>query len=438
MSPSGTGKTCAFSISLLNRIIKNYTKEEGNIYIKEQNNCPLALIIAPTSELVKQIEIELRKISRDLPILISSVEGSSKLDDVWADLKTSHILIITPGILNKYTKSRNIKFFRVISIVIDEWDKLFSDKYLFLEIEKFFQKKMVNLQQIIVSSATCNPEAFQKLTKLFPLEWKIISSDIQENNIKSRHFLKRIGSFEKRIKFTINSLRKIKFQQALIFCNLRELASSCNDALNACGFPSFYISSQIDQSQRIDIVEEFRDMEYRCLVTTDLVARGLDIPTVNIVINLDMAHDPETLKHRVGRVGRFGTDGMTISLLKRSECRQIPEIKKITGLKFESYSESQQYHIDLPPIGNEDKLQNFEKLLESQEKCKDIEVDINLNEKGEEEEEIHDENEEIGDIEKPSNEKQNPEEVPQNRQIWFSPEYWENYYQQCQKYRPPI
>lgn len=452
MSPAGTGKTCAFCITVLQRIINKYTDKNNNITIKDQHNLPLAIIVAPTSELVKQIESEFRKISRNLPLLIAGIEGSSKLDDIWQDLKSIHILIITPGVLNKYTKKKSIKFYRVLTIVVDEWDKMLSDKFLSVEIEKFFKNKFPNLQQVIVSSATCNKDAYSKLVNIFPAEWKIFSSDVQENIIMPHHYLKRIGSFENRIKFTINLLRNLNFQQALIFCNIRDLANACNDALNACGFPSFYISSQIDQSQRIDIIEEFRDMEYRCLVTTDLVSRGLDVSTVNVVINLDMAHDPETFKHRVGRVGRFGTDGLTVTLLKRSECRMIPELKKITELKLESFSESSKYELELPPIRNEDRLRNFKKLLEAQEAGKDNEIVFELHETGEE-----DENDDGSISELYENDKTDENQIldisqetiaihgfssqaiaPHHTMMnFFSDDYWRIYSNQCKQNAPP-
>ena len=134
----------------------------------------------------------------------------------------------------------------------------------------------------------------------------------QKSNIKQKMFRKiknlicRAGSFEKRINTMIAFMRAVNFHQALIFCNMRQLAASAEEALQEAGFPVAFISSQSEQRERLDSIAEFRDLQLRCFITTDIIARGLDVTNINLVISLDLPYDNETFLHRIGRSGRFG------------------------------------------------------------------------------------------------------------------------------------
>ena len=420
-SPSGTGKTCAFSINLLETIYKKYFTERTDRSIPLPKGHPIALIISPTAELCQQIEKEIARIARHLPLSIAAIASSINMEEEWSDLVYSNILIATLGIINKFLDKKKIKLNNLICLVIDEWDKIFSDNnFMKKDITKILKRPMPCLELTMVSSATFSDDAYKELYNIVPVSWSLMRSDEKIQNGHVRHLLKRIGSFEKRVIFTIHLLRAIEFQQALIFCNIQDLANDCVECLNSCGFPSFFISSKVDQKERLDIVEQFRDLQLRCLVTTDLVSRGLDVPNVNIVINLDMAHDPETFVHRVGRVGRFGTDGFSVTLFKRGESKEIPCLKKATGFKLESFSFSSLPKLHLPPIRNEEQLANFEQLIKIQEDNKDADFCSDSDSKDEEEEERE-------------NEEKNIEE---KNHFLFTDDYWSIYKEQMRKFLP--
>ena len=426
---------------MLNVICNHYFKERSDRAINTPKGFPIGLIISPTAELCQQIEKEMSSIARHLPITISAIASSINMEEEWSDLLFANIIITTPGIINKFLDKKKIKLHRLLCIVVDEWDKILSDnKFMKLDITKIFKRPMPNIEQVICSSATFIPEAYHSLRELVPKSWCLVKADERAPVGRVHHFLKRIGSFEKRVIFTVHLLRAVEFQQALIFCNIQDLANDCVASLNACGFTAVYINSKVDQKERLEIVDKFREMEYRCLVTTDLVSRGLDVPNVNVVVNLDMAHDPETFLHRVGRVGRFGTDGMSVTLFKRGEARGIPDLKKATNLTLESFSFGAIPSMNLPSIKDEEMLINFGELLKEQESKKDNDF-FSDDENEEEDDNKNEEEEEKNDIEEEEDndeEEKYEENVKSNENWLFTSDYWEKYARICESCKPPF
>lgn len=430
-SAAGTGKTCAFCINILHFIAQRYCIDGKFTNIPGKGN-PLGIVIVPTPELCQQVAQEMTHVSRYIPISIHALVSSINMEEDWTELLYANILITTPGILLKNLKKKKIKLNKVLVCVIDEWDKQITDKLLSQDIIEIFKRNMPEIQQFIASSATFSNDGFTLLQKVINVKWNLIKATQPPTIGSVRHFLKRIGSFEKRIIFIINLFRKIKFHQALVFCNIHDLAAECCETLNTCGFPAEVVSARRDQKDRLDELAEFRDLTLRVLVTTDLTCRGIDIANVNVVINLDMPHDPQTFLHRVGRVGRFGSDGISVTLMKRSECREIPTIKAQTGLHLEAFSYDALPEMHLPPLQNEIALQNYHILLKRMDECLDMVFT--------EEEEPIEENKEKSDMntdpEQVQDDKKPNEPIPTEPRFSFldDPEYWRIYREQCSKY----
>ena len=405
-SNSGTGKTCAYCIAIFQSIFSKYSLIKPPLLSKGH---PISIIIVPTAELSQQICHEMDKISRFFPIITSSITSKIDMNQEWSDVMNSHILVSTPGILIKLVKKRKIKFSNLLCLVFDEWDKIFFDSSLLQDISEILLCPRPEIINYICSSATFLNDSFKNLTNLLPLiKWEIIKPNLLNNLNNSYHYLSRIGSFSKRILIIIELFRKINFHQALIFCNIHSLAEETSKILNEIGFPSIFISSKFEQNERLDLVSEFRDLKLRCLVTTDLICRGLDISSINIVISLDFPHDSETFLHRIGRTGRFGNNGISLTFYSRRNSSQIPNIIEKNNLNVLKFDINNLPNLFLYPLKNEEQIENFNKLLKIQLENLNNECILSNNE---------DEEEEI--IENNYN-------------------YWNIYKDICNKYKPSI
>jgi len=420
---SGSGKTCAFCIAIIEIIARRYFI--SNDPFLTFKGSPLAFVLVPTPELSEQIRYEFDRIARYFPFIINSVSRSIDMQTEWSEVLFSTIVIGTPGTILKLIKKRKFKLNKLLCLVFDEWDKMFIDKYLLQDIQDIYKYHKPELSSIIASSATTSHEAYNNLHSMIGEEWKTLKSLTPPIQRTIKHYLCRTGSFEKRIITCIDLFRTIDFHQAIIFCNLHGFAEETVRVLNCCGFPCVFLSNKTDVKERQDIVSEFRDLQLRCVVTTDLVARGIDISSVNIVISLDFPHDPETFLHRIGRTGRFGSDGISLTFYSRRESSKIPLFKQAINVEFEPYDINEIPHIHLLPLRNEDQLGNLKILHQKENESSHIVYDYCG----------VDEEEEEGPKEKEVEQKP-PDRVEINTFCGMSNDYWDIYKRQCEQHYP--
>lgn len=371
---SGTGKTCAFSILVFQHIIDLYFVESMRCAPRIGRGSILGLVLAHSPELCEQIAHEMMIIGRHIPLSVTPIVSSIKLEDDWEIVQGSHIVVATPGIIVKLLNKKKLKLFSLCALVIDEWDKVFVDKGLAKDIDSIIAKPMPSLSLRICTSATFSQTAYSALCKMLPLPWQIVRHD--GHNRSMNHFICRAGSFDKRLAVMVQLLRSVEFHQALIFCNIRQFGADAETALTNAGFPCSYVSSANDQRERLDKVAEFRDLQLRCLVTTDLEARGLDVSNVNIVVCLDFPYDNETFLHRVGRSGRFMSSGLSLTFYKRQESKRIQEISEACRLRFETLEFERIPRITLPILQNEVQIRNFRVLKQIQQEKQECGVPL--------------------------------------------------------------
>ncbi|OHT12425.1 Eukaryotic initiation factor 4A [Tritrichomonas foetus] len=410
-SPSGTGKTCAFSILMLELIARKYFDKQWERPPSVIKGGILGLILVHSPELSQQVAKELQSISRHLPLSIFPIISSIKLEEDWEEINTANIVVATPGIVAKLLSKKKLKLYYLMSIVIDEWDKMLNDDGLNHNISQILQRPMPEIKQHICASATISQEAYSKLIKLLPFQWSLLRSTIIDNSgRKCINMICRAGSFNKRVNTIIEMFRLVEFHQALIFCNIHQLSKGAEEALNEAGFPCAFISSQMDQRERLDRIAEFRDLQLRCLITTDIAARGLDILNVNLVISLDFPYDNETFLHRIGRAGRFMTNQVSLTFYKRSESKKITQLHQTLGIDFSIYDKNHPVKFSLPLLENELHIQNYLKLVQIAEKVREDE----------------------------ENAEKDKNVIPMMFYCEKDNEYWDNYHDICQKYKPPF
>ena len=397
---------------MLETICRKYFLEKVDKTPKLPKGGILGLVLTHSPELCQQIAKEMQSISRYLPLSIYSIISSINLMDDWEDVAEANIVIATPGIIVKLLKKKKLRTFCLMSIVIDEWDKLIGDKGLSKDVEQILKRPAPVIQQYICASATYSQESYKKLYELLPLPWKMISCEWNSKAILTKNYIYRAGSFDKRVNTILELFRKVRFHQALIFCNLHQLNETLESILNESGYPCAFLSSQMEQKERMDKISEFRDLILRCLVTTDIAARGLDIPNVNIVISLDLPYDNQTFTHRIGRTGRFMTNGISLTFYKRQESKRIQQIREECSTNFEKFDFNSFQQFKLPILQNERQIQNYLILLDVEQK--------------------------VIQREKEEKEKEESNKVPMMFYCDKESEYWCNYHDICNELRPPF
>lgn len=319
---TGTGKTAAFGIPVLNMLDKDHESK----YIEH-------LIIAPTRELAKQIYDQLLKIGKYLnPRIVLIVGGVSYEKQAKELAKKPNILIGTPGRINDYLKSKKIDLKHVKTFTLDEADELLNMGFK-EEIESiisFLNKKRQNF----FFTATLN-EKIKKLAQLILNENHqniSVSTGLKTSNtiVQEYILLKEKSKFMSLIKL----LEYYDPKSVIIFCRTKKRVDELCDALKQVDIDAIGLHGDIEQKNRTYIMEQFRANKKRILAATDVAARGIDINHIEWIINFDLPQEIEYYTHRVGRVGRNGTSGYSLSFVKPDEIEHLKEIEIRTNSKI--------------------------------------------------------------------------------------------------------
>jgi len=313
---SGTGKTGAFGVATLQRIDSTVQKDVQ------------ALILAPTSELAKQIMEVVTGLGSQMPGLkVQLLIGGTSTDEDAKMLKTDmpQIVVGCPGrvydmIRRKYINAKQIKM-----LVLDEADEMLSVGFKD-QIYNIFQY-LHNDIQVCLFSATM-PVELHKLTEKFmrnPVKILVQAEQLTLEGI-CQHY---VGLEDDETKFaTLQDLYKtVSMSQSIIYCNSVKRVSDLTEAMVLKGYPACCIHSGMDKSARDDAYANFKSGKYRVLISSDVTARGIDIQQVSIVINFDLPRSVHTYLHRIGRSGRWGRKGTGISFITPRDTKQLKEIE---------------------------------------------------------------------------------------------------------------
>lgn len=318
---TGSGKTLAYVLPAFEKIDPS-SKDLHTI------------ILAPTHELVVQINNVIKKLSDDSGRDVRSTAIIGKVNikrQVEALKKKPHIIVGTPGRVLELTKMKKIKAHQVKTIVIDEADKLLSDDNIQVIMDVI--KTTMRDRQLMVFSASLPQDsvkravALMKEPELLNVEYEPINTDIEHLCILS----------ERRDK--IDNLRKlihaVKPKKAIVFINRNELVQEVAMKLAYHKIKAVGIFGNATKAERKSILDSFRSGKANILVASDLVARGLDLKDITHIINLDVPEDLNEYTHRAGRTGRAGNKGTSITLVTEKEVPLLLKIQKMTGIEFE-------------------------------------------------------------------------------------------------------
>ena len=299
---SGMGKTGTFSTSVLQRIDENKPEVQ-------------AIILLPTRELADQVYKVIQAIGDYLKLNFIKCVGSTRIKDTLSYADRGTILVGTPGKICAVLSRQLIKSqpFNLKMLVIDEFDKMLEEDFIptIKEIFSFINKDT----QVVLSSATVS-EPILEITRNFmrdPITISIKEEELSLDGIKQFYVdcVKEEWKFE-----TIMDLyNTIVIAQSIVFVNSKRKCKMLEEAFKSRDFTVKSIHGDIDQQERDTIMNEFRSARIRVLLSTDLMARGIDVPGVTLVINYDLPVDNAQYIHRIGRTGRYGKKGCAINLI---------------------------------------------------------------------------------------------------------------------------
>ncbi len=326
---TGTGKTLAFGIPLLERIDKT-------------NKNSQAMIVAPTRELAVQIYDSLKKIASDMDISIAVIYGGVSIEEQIRKLRKGvQIIVGTPGRLNDHLRRKTMNPKDIMTLVLDEAD-IMLDMGFKKEIEAIIAT-LPKKRLIWLFSATVKVGISQIMKKHMRDTVSIRVSTKAVATSKTKQYY-CIVPFRSRLHAITRFIQSVGDFYGIIFCQTKILASEVADELTKRGYNVAALHGDLSQQHRNRVIKKFRAGENTILVATDVAARGIDIPNITHVINYTVPEDLESYVHRVGRTGRAGKEGIAITFINKSEQRIIKQIERKFGAIIEP--------IDVPSAQN--------------------------------------------------------------------------------------
>jgi len=328
---TGTGKTAAFLLPTLELIRNEYAHDEST----------KVLVLVPTRELALQIDQQLEGLSYTLNISSLAVygggDGANWDQQKKALSKGADIIVATPGRLIAHINMGYVKLDTIKSLILDEADRMLDMG--FFEDIKNIVKKLPKKRQTLLFSATM-PENIRKLSNTIlhqPKQINISLSKPAEGVLQAAYLVHD----QQKIELLTKLLQgKENYKKIIIFSSTKKNVLEIASRLKKVGFKVGYISSDLEQNVREQVLLDFRSQKIHIIVATDVLARGIDIKEIQLVINYDVPRDAEDYVHRVGRTARADTTGVSITLINEKDIHAFMKIESLIG--------SEIYKIDLP------------------------------------------------------------------------------------------
>ena len=323
---TGTGKTAAFALPILQRIASDKTEVKGKRPIK-------SLVLAPTRELAIKITDSFKAYAINLPIRTLTIYGGVSQNPQVKELKKGvDILVATPGRLLDLIGQKHIDLKNVEYLVLDEAD-LMMDMGMLEDVKRIL-KFIPKERQTMFFSATM-PKEIEKLSRtILNNPMKVTITPVSSTVDIIQQYLYYVDKGNK-INLLVNLLKNDSIDSALVFSRTKHGANKIVTQLEKKGFSAEAIHGNKSQNARQKALANFKARKTRILVATDIAARGIDIDDLSHVINFDLPEVPETYVHRIGRTGRAGADGIAISFCSFQEKPLINDIQKLISKTIE-------------------------------------------------------------------------------------------------------
>ena len=316
---TGTGKTAAFALPILNKI--DVSKRE-----------PQALILAPTRELALQVATAFETYAKQMPgVNVVAVYGGAPMGPQLRAIRNgAQIVVATPGRLCDHLRRDEKVLSTVQYLVLDEADEML--KLGFMDDLEVIFDAIPATRQTVLFSATL-PSSIRSIAERHlrePKHVKIQSKTQTVTAIEQAHLMVHA---DQKIPAVLRLLEVEEFDALIAFVRTKQATLDLASALEAKGYKAAALNGDIAQNQRERVIDSLKDGRLDIVVATDVAARGLDVPRITHVFNVDMPYDPESYVHRIGRTGRAGRDGRALLLVTPRERRMLQVIERVTGQK---------------------------------------------------------------------------------------------------------
>ncbi|MDT4792233.1 ATP-dependent RNA helicase DeaD [compost metagenome] len=316
---TGTGKTAAFALPILSRI--DPAKRE-----------PQALILAPTRELALQVATAFETYAKQMPGLnVVAVYGGAPMGPQLKALRQgAQVIVATPGRLCDHLRRDDKMLATVQQLVLDEADEML--KLGFMDDLEVIFEALPESRQSVLFSATLPPSirSIAERHLKTPQHVKIAAKTQTVARIEQAHLMVHA---DQKTGAVLRLLEVEEFDALIAFVRTKQATLDLASALEAKGYKAAALNGDIAQNQRERVIESLKDGRLDIVVATDVAARGIDVPRITHVFNVDMPYDPESYVHRIGRTGRAGRDGRALLLVTPRERRMLQVIERVTGQK---------------------------------------------------------------------------------------------------------
>ena len=326
---TGTGKSASFIITILTAFIKKP--------FKNRNGTPRALILAPTRELVYQIEKDFKDLAKHTNLRIIAIFGGTgyKQQQVMLKQRPVDVIVATPGRLIDFMGKGLINPSKVEIVVLDEADRMLDMGFI-PDVRKIILKTPHKKnRQTLFFSATLTPEVLRLAQSWSTQDAVQIEIENEQAAADSIQQIVYLSTEKDKFKHVYNLINSEQLQRVLLFVNRKDTARILSEKLERYGQKCSVLSGDISQDKRFKVLDNFKNGRINILVATDVAARGLHIEDISHVINYDLPYEAEHYIHRIGRTGRAGAKGISISFADEMSSFFIPKIEEVLGNKIE-------------------------------------------------------------------------------------------------------
>lgn len=317
---TGTGKTAAFGVPMVERLDRNLRKVQG-------------LVLVPTRELAVQVANNICSFAKHARLRVLPVYGGASIERQIRELSNgAQIVVGTPGRVIDLLERRVLNLSCVKVVVLDEADRMLDMG--FIEDIEYILRQTPSSKQTSLFSATIDKTVMRVCDRYLRNPIKVLVSKDEIGLTQMKQFFIVVNNSSK-FETLCKVLRDDHVERAIIFCRTRHETSRIADQLGRKGYNTAALHAGFTQSQRDHVIGAFRCGKLNLLVATDVAARGLDIQGITHIINFDVPADPLVYFHRVGRTARMGGDGTAITLVSYGEMSNFNNIKAITKTKIE-------------------------------------------------------------------------------------------------------
>jgi len=322
IAQTGTGKTASFVLPMITRL------ETG----RARARMPRSLILAPTRELAAQVAQSFERYGKNHKLSLALLIGGVSMDDQVKKLDRGvDVLIATPGRLLDHFQRGRVMLMGVEILVIDEADRMLDMGFI-PDIEKIC-KLLPGRLQTLFFSATMPPEITRLVSQFLkdPVRVEVAPPATTAKTIIQRFVFCPNGEDWAKREALRELIRNETVKNAIIFCNRKVEVAILHRSLVKHGFSAGALHGDMDQKSRMETLDKFRSGELMLLAASDVAARGLDIPDVSHIFNFDLPWQPDDYVHRIGRTGRAGKEGHSLSLVTVDELKSLKDIEKMLG-----------------------------------------------------------------------------------------------------------